>query len=62
MVDLLISKNYQVVVIDNLIGGHKRNLKHHLKNKNFKFIKQDICSLESNSIIFKNVVFISFFK
>jgi len=61
MVDLLISKNYQVVVIDNLIGGHKRNLKHHLKNKNFKFIKQDICSLESNSIIFKNVDYVYHF-
>ena len=39
MVDLLISKNYQVVVIDNLIGGHKRNLKHHLKNNLFTRVK-----------------------
>ena len=61
MVDLLIAKNYHVVVIDNLVGGHTRNLKHHLKNKNFKFIKQDICSLESNSIIFKNIDYVYHF-
>jgi UDP-glucose 4-epimerase len=61
MVDLLISKNYQVIVIDSLIGGHKRNLKHHLKNKNFKFIKQDICSLDSNSVFFKNVDYVYHF-
>ena len=61
MVDLLMSKNYYVIVIDNLVGGHKRNLKHHLKNKNFKFIKQDICSLDSNSTIFKNVDYVYHF-
>ena len=61
MVDLLMSKNYYVIVIDSLVGGHKRNLKQHLKNKNFKFIKQDICSLDSNSSIFKNVDYVYHF-
>jgi UDP-glucose 4-epimerase len=61
MVDLLMSKNYYVIVIDSLVGGHKRNLKQHLKNKNFKFIKQDICSLDSNSIFFKNVDYVYHF-
>ena len=61
MVDLLISKNYYVIVIDSLVGGHKRNLKQHLKNKNFKLIKQDICSLDSNSILFKNVDYVYHF-
>jgi YfiH family protein len=44
-----------------LVGGHKRNLKQHLKNKNFKLIKQDICSLDSNSILFKNVDYVYHF-
>jgi len=61
MVDLLMSKNYHVIVIDSLVGGHKRNLKQHLKNKNFKLIKQDICSLDSNSILFKNVDYVYHF-
>ena len=29
MVDLLLSKKYEVRVIDNLIGGHKKNLSQH---------------------------------
>ena len=29
MVDLLIKNNFNVKVIDNLSGGHKKNLKHH---------------------------------
>ncbi len=34
LVDLLIQKNYQVRVIDNLSGGRLDNLKQHKKNKN----------------------------
>ena len=34
MVDLLLSKKYKVYVIDNLTGGHKKNLKHHSGNSN----------------------------
>ena len=33
LVDLLIKKNFEVRVIDNLQGGHLKNLKHH-KNRN----------------------------
>ena len=33
MVDLLLSKGFKVIVIDNLAGGHKKNLEHHKKNK-----------------------------
>ena len=29
MVDLLLSKNYTVIVIDNLVGGHFKNNLHH---------------------------------
>ena len=31
MVDLLVSKDFQVRVIDNLIGGREENLNHHKK-------------------------------
>ena len=39
MVDLLLSKNYSVTVIDNLVGGHLKNISKHLKNKKFKLKK-----------------------
>ena len=48
MVDLLLYKNYQVRVIDNLVGGHKKNLKHNSNNPYLKFNNIDICKLKSN--------------
>tara|TARA_B100001142_G_scaffold319383_1_gene362782 strand:+ start:2050 stop:3045 length:996 start_codon:yes stop_codon:yes gene_type:complete len=54
MVDLLISKKYKVHVIDNLSGGHKKNLSHHKKNSLLKFEKIDICNLKKNHKFFKN--------
>ena len=61
MVDLLLSKKYKVHVIDNLVGGHKKNLKHHSKNSNLKFNKIDICKLKANNNIFKNVSYVFHF-
>ena len=49
MVDLLLSKKYKVHVIDNLSGGHKKNLNHHFKNPLLKFEKFDICKLKPNN-------------
>ena len=49
MVDLLLSKNYTVRIIDNLSGGHKKNLKHHYNNHRLHFEKIDICKLNSNN-------------
>ncbi len=40
--DFLIKKGEQVVCIDNLITGDKKNIKHLLLNKNFVFKKKDI--------------------
>ncbi|MBO7431483.1 MAG: SDR family oxidoreductase [Elusimicrobia bacterium] len=40
--DFLIDKGYKVFCIDNLITGKKENIKHLLKNKNFKFKNIDI--------------------
>ena len=40
--DYLLKKGHQVICLDNLLTGKKENIIHLLKNKNFKFIKQDI--------------------
>lgn len=40
--DFLIEKGHKVFCIDNFITGKKENIKHLLKNKNFKFKKIDI--------------------
>ena len=42
MVDLLISKNFKVFVIDNLSGGHFKNLIQHRNNPNLIFKKLNI--------------------
>ena len=61
MVDLLISKKYKVHVIDNLSGGHKKNLSHHKKNSLLKFEKIDIRNLKKNHSFFKNADFVFHF-
>ena len=38
----LLQNGYQVICVDNLITGHKKNIESLLANKNFKFIKKDI--------------------
>jgi len=40
--DFLIDKGHKVFCVDNFITGKKDNIKHLLKNKNFKFKKIDI--------------------
>jgi UDP-glucose 4-epimerase len=61
MVDLLLSKKYRVNVIDNLSGGHKKNLSHHQDNPLFKFEKKDICKLKKNHKFFKNADYVFHF-
>ena len=61
MVDLLLEKNYQVNVIDNLSGGHKKNLVNHKNNPSFKFEKKDICKLKKNHRFFKNADYVFHF-
>ncbi len=41
--DWFIDHGFKVVAVDNLITGSRRNIAHLLKNKNFRFMKQDIC-------------------
>lgn len=40
--DLLLSKNYSVICLDNLVTGSIDNINHLLSNKNFLFIRHDI--------------------
>lgn len=61
MVDLLLSRGYQVRVIDNLIGGHAKNIAQHGDNPDFSFEKIDILDLKPDSSIFKNVQFVFHF-
>ncbi len=61
MVDLLLSQGYFVRVIDNLSGGHQKNLKHCLSDKKLKFKKYDICKLRYNDSFFKNVDYVFHF-
>jgi UDP-glucose 4-epimerase len=58
LVDLLLSKNHEVRVIDDLSGGHLENIKHCFKNKNFFFKKKNINLLKENEQIFKNVNYV----
>jgi UDP-glucose 4-epimerase len=52
LVDLLLQKDHEVRIIDNLSGGHEANLKQHKNNKNLKCEWIDINNLASNSSIF----------
>ena len=59
--DYLINKGHKVYVIDNFSTGHKNNIKHHLKNKNFKLIKKDILNLDTNLDCLKNCDYVFHF-
>lgn len=61
MVDLLLKKNFQVNVLDDLSGGRLENLRHHFKNKNFNFEKIDICKLKPNHRFFKSCKYVFHF-
>ncbi len=47
LVDHYINKGNHVVVIDNLITGCEENIKQHHGNKNFTFIKDDVCNVHT---------------
>ncbi|MEK7540557.1 MAG: SDR family NAD(P)-dependent oxidoreductase [Patescibacteria group bacterium] len=42
LVDRLMSQGHTVTVMDNLSGGDKNFIAHHLKNKRFRFVKIDL--------------------
>jgi UDP-glucose 4-epimerase len=58
MVDLLIDRGFSVRVIDNLTGGHRKNLDHLAGNPKLVCHWQDIRELEPSSDIFKGAKFV----
>jgi UDP-glucose 4-epimerase len=58
MVDLLIDRGFSVRVIDNLTGGHRKNLDHLAGNLKLVCHWQDIRELEPSSDIFKGAKFV----
>lgn len=61
MVDLLLDQDFEVRVIDNLSGGHERNLAHHSSNAALSLEKQDICELNPEHSAFKNAKYVFHF-
>jgi len=58
LVDLLLQKGFFVKVIDNFLGGHKKNLAHNMQNKKFKLYDIDIRKLTIENEVFKDVDFV----
>lgn len=46
MVDMLLARGDEVIVLDNLSSGRMEFLKDHIQDKNFRFIKIDLLDLE----------------
>lgn len=53
LADLLVSQNYDVVVIDNLSLGAMENINHLANHKKFKFIKEDLLRSDQLKKIFR---------
>ena len=58
LVDLLIKKNFKVVVIDNLESGNLQNIRHHLKNKNLVLEKKNILEIDLRNKVYANTKYI----
>lgn len=61
MVDVLLAAGYRVRVIDNLSGGHRKNLNHVENHSDFEFFNQDILTLAPDSPIFAGADFVFHF-
>ncbi|MEM9138491.1 MAG: NAD-dependent epimerase/dehydratase family protein [Pseudomonadota bacterium] len=55
LVDVALGQGYAVRVVDNLVGGHERNLAHHGDNQDLTFEKLDIRDLDAEHSVFKGV-------
>lgn len=47
LVDYFLSQNHEVVCLDNLSTGFKKNIEHNLDNPNFTFIEGDIRDIQT---------------
>jgi UDP-glucose 4-epimerase len=61
MVDLLLDREFEVRVIDNLTGGHRSNLEHRKGNPNLSCHWQDIRELDADSPIFGDAKYVFHF-
>ncbi len=55
LVDLLLSKNHEVIGIDNLEVGRRSNLDVHIDNPKFSFYESNICDKKSIEEYFKDI-------
>ncbi|MCP4005926.1 MAG: NAD-dependent epimerase/dehydratase family protein [bacterium] len=61
MVDLLLSNDFEVRVIDNLVGGRESNLVHHGDDSRLSLEKTDIRSLSPEGAIFRGAKYVFHF-
>jgi len=61
VVDLLLTKGFEVRIIDNLIGGREANFAQHANNSALRFEKRDIRKIKSKDLIFKDVKYVLHF-
>jgi len=61
MVDVLLEADFEVRVIDNLVGGRESNLRQHAGNPNLSFEPRDIRTLNPNSSLFSDARYVFHF-
>lgn len=61
MVDVLLEAGHTVRVVDNLSGGHRRNLEHHAGNPHLEAYWEDILDLAPGSPIFRGADYVFHF-
>lgn len=61
MVDLLLAKDFEVRIIDNLIGGREANLAQHANNSDLTFENRDIRTIKSKDLIFRDAQYVLHF-
>jgi UDP-glucose 4-epimerase len=62
MVDLLLERGFEVVVIDNLVGGREENLAQHRGNARLRFDGPvDMCTLPADSTLFAGADYVFHF-
>jgi len=61
MVDLLLTKGFEVRIIDNLVGGREANFAQHANNSALTFEKRDIRTIKTTDPIFKDALYVLHF-
>jgi UDP-glucose 4-epimerase len=61
MVDLLLARGFEVLVIDDLSGGHESNLAHHRDNRDLTITRTDIRNLKPGDKLFAGARYVFHF-